>query len=310
MDFSVLLPQAPAELKHKLQRLINQSMENPTMMKKQLPLWRPDFFQIETSPYWIQLSETHKQRFLTLSSQAILKEAISIEHAGIAYANKMALLAESQEERQYYTTVAYEELSHLYFLQPYFDFNVQKEAPAFSKMIIDFVENENRRDSIILIQILLEGWGIHHYQSLLNGTDDIEIKGVFSKIIFDETRHHGGGIILTQNSVIDLSNELIEKIQNVIDAIRVGPFQSAMLLSELNQLSSSTEIEAMLTSIRAIDTTLFKLKIVQQNLGKVMDQAQLDKFNWTPLTTVEMSQLVHGSLESSKFQDSTIADVV
>lgn len=310
MDFSVLLPQAPDELKSRLKRLINQSLEATDLVKKKLPLWRPDFYRVHESPYWTRLPEEKKEQFLRLSSKCILKEAISIEHAGIAYANKMALLAQSQEERQYYTTVAYEELNHLYLLQPYFDFSVDKDSPSFSNMIASFVENESRRDSIILIQVLLEGWGIQHYQSLANGTDNIELKNILSKIVFDETRHHSGGVILSQYIGHAISLDLIRKIQSIVDAIRIGPYQVAFMLSHLNNLNSYAEVGFLLNSISATETTLSKLKIVKQNLSKTLSDDQLSQVQWTPFSITDMSQAILNSLENARSEDQPIEDVL
>jgi rubrerythrin len=303
VDFKVLLPQAPAELRHRLQRLINRSLEMAPADEKALPVWRADFFEVENSPFWLNLNLAQQSHFLSFMSKALLKEAISIEHAGIAYANKMALLSQSQEERQYYTTVANEELNHLYLLQPYFQFQVEMEAPEFSKLIVQFVESEPKSDAIILIQLLLEGWGIHHYQALLSGTDNTELKEVFSKIVFDEVRHHGGGIILSQSYGINLSSKLIKNIQSIIDAVRIGPFQVAVLLAELNRLSSAQDIVEMLRSIQAEQTTLAKLKLIKQNLEKILSDSDIKKFNWQPCSLLEMSHIIADSADNSKFQD-------
>ncbi len=295
MTFNVLLPEAPAELRHRLQRLIHQSLESAPTEKKPLPVWRPDFFHIDSSRFWSKLNQSQQVDFLNAMSKALLKEAIAIEHAGIAYANKMALLAETQEERQYYTTVANEELSHLYMLQPYFQFPVETQAPDFSQMIAQLIENEPKRDSVILIQVLLEGWGIHHYQSLLSGTDNTELKSVFSKIVFDEVRHHGGGIILSQSYGFQLSDGLVNTIQSVIDAVRIGPFQVAMLLAKMNRLTSNHEISEMLISIQAEQTTTAKLKLIHQNLSKIFSNDELAKFNWLPYSITEMSHAIASS---------------
>ncbi len=236
-------------------------------------------------------------------SKAIIKEAIRIEHAGIACANKMALLSETQEERQYYTTVANEELIHLYLMQPYFDFKVDVEPPEFAQLISHIVENEPKRDAIVLIQVLLEGWGIQHYKGLQDGTDNKEIKDVFSKIIFDEVRHHGGGVILSQNSGFHLSADLVKNVQSIIDSVRIGPFQVGLLLTELNKLSSTEGIVEMLTSILAHSTTDAKLKLIHQNLEKILSESDMEKFNWEPYSTKEMSQIIANSAGSSKSAD-------
>lgn len=300
MDFRVLLPQAPVKLRHRLQRLINQSLELAPAEEKNLPLWRADFFHIAASPFWINLTTNQKSHFLNCMAKGLLKEAIAIEHAGIAYANKMACLAETQEERQYYTTVAHEELNHLSWLQPYFQFQVETHAPEFSKMIADFIENEPKRDAIILIQVVLEGWGIHHYQSLLSGTENLELKAIFSKIVSDEARHHGGGVILSQSYGLYLSDELVKNIQAVIDAVRIGPLHVAALLAKLNDLTSIQATTEMLSSIHAEQTTAAKLKLIQQNLNKVISDDDLLKFNWQPCSLTEMSHIIANSLDNSE----------
>lgn len=301
MDFSVLLPPAADELKGRLQRLISQALENYGTPQKQLPVWRADYFRVDQSPYWINLSGENKTRFLQLNAKNILKEAIAIEHAGIAYAHKMALLSETQEERHYYTTVAHDELTHLHMLQPYCSFAAETESPEFAQLIAHFVASETRPDAILLIQVLLEGWGIYYYQGLANGTDDSELKNIFTQIVLDEARHHGGGVILSQYSATTVSESLIGKIQTIVDAIRIGPYQVASTLAYLNQLSTISQIELLLTSLHALETTTTKLKVVNQNLGKVLSDDDLGRLQWAPFSITEMSQAILRCLGNSEF---------
>ncbi len=298
MKFSSFLPSASPSLKQKLERLTHSKIETPAIERANLPIWRADFFKVEQSSYWAGLADEKKEIFLKSCSRDLLIEAILIEHAGIAYANKMALLAKTQEERSYYTIVAQEELQHLHWLQPFCELNAQDVSSEFAKLTATVIENENRLSSIIVIQLLLEGWGISYYQSLQTGTDHGPIKKIISGILTDETKHHGGGIILLQDEFDKLT--LPAGVQDVIDMVRLGPFKVAKKLAELTGVSNQLQMQELLISIEALQSTTQKLGTIYRVLKKVFSAKELAKLNLSPLALSEMSQLILNSLKNSQ----------
>lgn len=301
MKYSVFLPEANPELQIKLKRLIDLSRRDQNSEAAQnAPLWREDFFNVQNSPYWMRLSDQQKQMFLSENSQEILKEAICIEHAGIAYGNKMALSASTQDERHYYTCVAQEELNHLMWLRPYLDVQPEKNATSFAQMVDQIINSTDRRTSIVMIQVLLEGWGIHYYSSLVDGTDHIEIKTIFENILKDESRHHAGGILLFQHSGSQDLLSLLQEMQSLIDVVRIGPLQVVTSLNRLLVLQDKSEMVSLLESIEARPTTLMKLKVLEKLALKILAADQLSQLNFQPYSVEEMAELALSFLEIPK----------
>jgi hypothetical protein len=82
----------------------------------------------------------------------------------------------------------------------------------FLQVIANIVKEGDQRTLVFLIQILLEGFGIIHYSSLAQNSNDENLKNAFNKILADEANHHGSGqiifknILLEEKSKIDIMN--------------------------------------------------------------------------------------------------------
>lgn len=296
MKLAVFLPQAKDELKQKLNRLVMQSIQ---LERKPIdhtqPIWSANFFNVENSVYWTQLTSEQKNIFLVENSNAILHEAIAIEHAGIAYAHKMALQSKTQEERNYYTTVALEELKHLLWLQPYGN-PTELIIPSFANMVADIISTEDRESLLLLIQVFLEGWGIQYYSILAASTTHTDIKNIFIQILKDESRHHAGGIILFKEAEIIAYTELLNKVQRLVDTLRIGPYQVARSLAILHKVESAEEIESILDSIDCQQSTKEKLSLVRRILAKSLSAENLEALDWQPFNTKQMAELILSSL--------------
>jgi rubrerythrin len=297
--FSAFLPSAHHGLKTKLQRLIAISLTSlrpfnaQTVQPIEFPVWSADFFNLTESPFWTKLNDATKQSFLMTQSELIISEILGIEHAGVAYANKMATYAKNTDERQFYTSVAQEELLHLKWIQTFVKPNTDLEPSSFSQMIGNLIENETRASLVILIQILLEGWGIDYYSRLIKGTQHSQIQNVLKEILSDESRHHAGGLFIYEETNAFICNdELLQSIQSILDTVRIGPYQIASALCSIHKINNIKDSIELLSSIKSTQTTeqnLFSLKSI---LKRVLTEEDLRKLNWTQLNLSEMADFL------------------
>lgn len=289
MKFSTFLPSAEGELQDKLLRLAQLSKVARKGDAHITPFWPPHHFNLGESPFWSKIPEETQTKLLNSWSQSLILESVAIEHAGIAYANKMALLSKLEEERFYYTVVAQEELAHLNWLNPFLNDDYRSHPlPSFALKISEIIEAEDRLDLMLIIQVLLEGWGITHYQSLLTHTQNKDLSQVFRNILRDEMGHHMGGVYLLKHFGYQLSSHCEALIQTVLDFVRVGPFMVADSVIRELKLTSQTERVAFLVSIGARDDTQKKLDTIRSTLLKILEPSSLNNLNFKSLTEEEM----------------------
>jgi rubrerythrin len=298
MSFKAYLPQASSELRSKLQKLLQYS-DGPEPAK--VPQFSANLYQVEGTSAYRRLSESQRQDFLQENARHILNEAIYIEQAGIAYANRMAFLAENQEERYYYTQVAKEEFEHLKMLKPYFK-PVASTIPSFPRMIGDVIEQENHLNAILFIQVLLEGWGLYYYNELAKYAESPELQAVFSQILKDESRHHGGGLVLLAEYSADSTFQGLnfETLKKILFTIQIGPYQVATSLGWTAKIQRLTDLEQLLQELYAEETTREKLALVERLLAKVLDERALEVLrregSLNPLSLEEMVGIMAAEL--------------
>ncbi len=306
MKYSIFLPEAVGEFKNKMTRLIDLSLNRSALSSsKPIPLWTSDFFNLSHSAYWLKLNEVEQRLLLEENSAELLKEAICIEHAGIAYAQKMGLTAKTQEERHYYTAIALEEMQHLLLLKDFYHVDPSRHATGFPRLISSIIQDENRQEALVLIQIILEGWGISYYADLLRGCENQDIKIVFERILKDESRHHAGGIILYQNSPITEDASLLKSIQILVDFVRIGPQQVTVSLCRALNIFEWHEIAQVLNSINALQTTNEKLIGLNKIISKVLTLEQTQRINFNPFSLEKMAEVSHDFLNKSKIPVAT-----
>lgn len=165
------------------------------------PLWAPETFELPKCRAWREMASAARERVLRACNRQVLREAWLIEKAGMTYAAKMILLSESLEEQQLYCAIASEEAAHFAALEPWVEaFEArQGELDAFHKFLARMIEGGQRRPLILLIQVLLEGWGLYHYRELAERSSDPALRDVLQEILEDEGRHHGSGLVLLRD---------------------------------------------------------------------------------------------------------------
>lgn len=135
-----------------------------------------------------------------------------IETSGHNYGAKMILSAESLDEKSIYALFAAEEAIHLKEFENFMNFTPDPKEhwhPMLNPLATAIKEGE-KNTCLYIIQVLLEGFGMAHYGGLRQDCLYAPLQLAYDRILKDEARHHGTGIILSkQNTLTKLEQEQI-----------------------------------------------------------------------------------------------------
>jgi rubrerythrin len=175
--------------------------------------WPAEHFNLDRVSTFREATEAQQQAILKACGQNILAESYYIEKCGMYFAAKMSLLAANTQERMLYSMFASDEAVHFNWIANF----ISPEAVRgflqnpFIRLIEELLQREDRATLAYIVQVILEGWGIHHYHTLAKGCLDANLKKVFETILKDEARHHASGLILFNEQ-----NFIGEQIQNIV----------------------------------------------------------------------------------------------
>lgn len=236
--------------------------------------WEASFFQVQDSRLFQTMDETQRFHFLNAMSDHVLNEACAIEQAGLTYAARMNLLSQTTEEKIIYSLIGAEEALHLKSLEPFMSSPLNSiETPYFANLIRQWIETLERPSLLVMIQILLEGWGLKYYQSLAQGSTHPKLRAVFEQILQDEARHHATGVVLYRAERLNISErtQLGQELATLFNCVRVGPQQAAV---ELARQSSQKNIDFALlfTEMNAVSDSNGKLERLKKLLEKTFDE--------------------------------------
>lgn len=276
----------------KLQRLVNKSASDknlisPMPLKEQELIWSSDYFGLNQVQLFQDLSEELKFRILKKLNQSVLTEIYFIERCGMYYAAKMALLAESIEERALYNMMSSEETLHYLWISEItgpIDALAFQDQP-FLKFLNGILETEEKNVLIAVVQILLEGWGLRHYKKLAEYSLHSGATEIFSQIVKDEASHHGGGLILFDpaKQTAETHQRLTDILNYFFDLVRSGPQMiCAVFQSELGVLTLQQKIQ-LFAELNAEEET-------QKNLNFLKSLLQTAKIPQETLDALESKE--------------------
>ncbi|MEA9356988.1 ferritin-like domain-containing protein [Bacteriovorax sp. PP10] len=241
--------------------------------------WGENFFFLNKSSLWKSLKEEQKFRILSRMNEHLLREAYYIENAGMLYAAKMNIIAESQEERSFFSIMGFEEAEHLQSLTPFLNANITaSDVPSFSSHIGKIITEGDRPSNLFLIQILLEGWGLSYYQTLAEQSADKGMREVFLRIIKDETRHHSAGVLLLEKKQTEQNTFLLDAFHELLNMVRIGPWTLIQeIKKEVGDLSEK-HTKILISEINAVSDTNQKLARLKLLTEKSLGDELLNKF--------------------------------
>jgi rubrerythrin len=270
--------------------------KTPARSSSEVPPWGETFYHLDKSSFWQKLGDVEKNIILKKLSSQILQEAFFIESAGMAYAAKMNLLARTKEERQFYCFVAEEEAKHLMMIEELSEFDQSPDAvPSFAELIGKIIDDTSFPSSLLLIQILLEGWGLNYYKSLDKESSSEAVSRVFKAIIKDEIRHHSAGVVLF-SSYHTLQEIVVKEFHSylisLLEMVRIGPLRVTKAVFDGKHIEHEM-IKTFLSETGAIVETKEKLEFIRgifmKSLDKDIDQLLFSEFKFQSLSLEEMS---------------------
>lgn len=267
------------------------------------PIWREDFFHLSASSAWQQFSSTLQDEILIVLSQKLLQEAFFIETAGMAYAGRMNLAARTKEERAFFCFVAEEEAKHLRLIESLGTFETSLDRiPSFSLLIGEIIQEATKPCHLLLIQILLEGWGLNYYRSLAKSATIESVASVFRAILKDEIRHHSAGVLLfseqreRQGLSTEDANLFLHYLERIGHMVKIGPYVVCEEIFTRSQDKTREALRKFLEESEAVLLTAGKLELISNLLSKSLPEDLLqeiqDRKILHPLGLNEMTELL------------------
>ena len=185
--------------------------------------WGPEHYQLSKSSLFNSLTTQQQNLLLQKLSQQSIALAYYIEKFGLNYGAKMIAEAESVEEKSLYTLFSADETRHRLLIEKFLTSPVPQKIdfhpllPALAQCL----QQGSKNTLIFTIQVLLEGFGIYHYNQLRESTHSKALKEAFGIILKDEAGHHGMGVVLTermpnrpetQEQILELTHIFIESL--------------------------------------------------------------------------------------------------
>ena len=213
----------------KLHRILASALgQKPSNDRKEIvsSLWNAEFFGLNKSSLFTKSTPIEQIQILQIANQGLLAESYFIEKAGIGYMAKMTLLAQSTEERMLYSLFGADEATHLSGLAPFVTAEtIQATKDPFLKLLESLLEVAERSVLILIIQIVLEGWGLSHYRTLSKSCCHTELSYLLQSFLQAESRHHGAGIVLFDSATLTKANQatVIETLAAFLQMVQAGP---------------------------------------------------------------------------------------
>ncbi len=268
-------------------------------------IWDEDFFHLKNSGIWKTKTADEKKSILVVLGQKILQEAYFIECAGMAYAGKMNLAAQTKEEREFFCFVAEEEAKHLRMVEALANFNTSLETiPSFALLIGEIIQEATKSSHLLLIQILLEGWGLNYYKTLAKNARDENVAAAFKAILKDEIRHHSAGVLLfsqhKKNMDESSKKEFLGYMERIAFMVKIGPYNACEEVFRHHDQATREELKNFLIETNAETVTAGKMEILGQLLGKGLPDDVLESLKESgtlkALDLNEMTELLYQSM--------------
>lgn len=250
-----------------LQAAMAAAGEAPVQTPGDRAFWGPEFFGLDRVSAFVAATADQQQQILVHASQALLEEAWYIERCGLTFTAKMCLLAETTEERMLYSLFAADEARHYHQVSAWLAGTESPGPSAFHELLAEVIRDGDRDSLVVVIQVLLEGWGLRHYRDMAAACRDERLGATLHGIVQDETRHHGSGVMMftargLPGNSLAVATEVLSRFlsmvrtgpQGVLSAVDgvVGPLDRdarVTILTELDCVAHATERLEFLRSL-------------------------------------------------------------
>lgn len=233
-------------------------------------LWTLDSYGLEGVSHVMAASPEQQRNLRAALARGRLLEAWQIEKAGMSFAAKMNLLAESLSEQRLYSLFVAEEARHFQLIDGLLGSPEPGPADPFISLLHGMIATAGRRPLQLLIQVVLEGWGIEHYAGMARQCRDPGLKAALSQILADEAAHHGSGLSLFEESQLtpDEQDYAVETLQSFLAMVAIGPVGVLAAIADETGGLSDQQSQQVLTEMDARADTQAKLDLLAGLLRK------------------------------------------
>jgi hypothetical protein len=204
--------------------------------------WRAAYHGLDRVRLFAGARPEQRRSILESCGRALLEEAYFIEKCGIGYAAKMVLLSESSCERQLYGLIAGDEAAHLAAIARFVEPSASARENPFLALLEELVEEGDRASLQLIVQVVLEGWGLDHYRGLRDACTSHALRVALSVILADEATHHGSGVAFIRDAELDARSldYATDVLVRFLGMVQVGPVGIAGVVErELGGLTPS-----------------------------------------------------------------------
>jgi rubrerythrin len=227
---------------HALYAVLNSAIKGRTDLrgrsdKSSQAFWTAGHFHLDKVSIFRECGDSQQQAIVKACGRNILAESYYIEKCGMYFSAKMSLLAKTTQERMLYSIFASDEAAHFNWITSFISPDAVRDyvQNPFIKLLDELLQKEDRATLAYLVQVILEGWGIHHYHQLAKDCIDADLKKVFESILKDEARHHASGLILfNEQKLTDAKiNNIVDLLLRFFPMVQAGP---QMVVSQIEQI--------------------------------------------------------------------------
>ncbi len=212
-------------------------------------------------------------------ARARFVEAYAIEKAGMSFASKMSLMAPNLSEQQMYSLFATEEARHFHFIDQSLGHPTDLPEDPFIHLLHDLVLTGERQCLFLLVQVVLEGWGIDHYARMANTCQHPAARAELQQILADEAAHHGSGVALFDMDNLSEADQayIIEKMSAFLYMVAIGPVGVAGVLEHHLGPMTSEQHQQTLIELDAHNETRRKLRVLRELMEKAGAHALVEQ---------------------------------
>jgi len=245
-------------------------------------LWAPERYKLNQTNAFNNLEIEKQHSVMEKITELNLSLSCYIETSGHNYGAKMILLADTIEEKSIYALFAAEEAIHLKEFQNFMNFTPDPEVHWHPMLnpLAKAIEEGEKNTCLYIIQVLLEGFGMAHYSGLKDDCTYAPLKVAYERILKDEARHHGTGIILSKQNALSKIEE--EQIFEYTREFILSLQSASWVLNCIEQIGGNLSIEEKKkysAQTNQVQTMEFRLSKLREMLQKVDDYDLVDKLD-------------------------------
>jgi hypothetical protein len=285
IDSTLFVKDLPKE--HQLNNLLDKALDQVTVSQRDenapTILWGPERYRLHQAKAWNNLDKPLQEQMLTRITELNLSLSCFIEKSGHNYGAKMILLADSLQEKSIYALFAAEEAIHLREFQNFMQFtpDPEKHWHPMLNPLAKAIEEGEKQTCVHIIQVLLEGFGMAHYGGLSQDCLYAPLKKSYERILMDEARHHGTGVILARGGETTPleKDQIFEYTREFIHALQTAHWILGELEKVGGELSSAEKKQFWedIDFVNTLGTRLQKMKEMIQKVDRIGLVERLDK---------------------------------